>query len=261
MPDSHPLEQATPGCAVAVIPARGGSKSIQDKNLQEVGGVPLVERCIRALQGSAYIGRVLVSTDDPATAEVARSNGADVVQRPAALCLDTSNPIEAVKHAVEQRSRVEGVDWPMVILAQCTTPFMESADVDGVVETLVRSGADSAMAAARFPFFLWKPDTQGYVTGINHDHARPRQRRQELETQYIEAGFLYAAWTEAFLQADRHLFGRIAVHEVPWDRVLDINDPEDLDRARAIAAWRETDTPVTRHGTERGERVRGANES
>ena len=80
---------AVPHGALALIPARGGSKGIPGKNLQTVGDVPLVCRSIRAAQASNGVGRVVVSTDDDAIAEEAKAHGAEVVRRPAAIAGDS----------------------------------------------------------------------------------------------------------------------------------------------------------------------------
>ncbi len=77
---------AAHAAALALIPARGGSKGVPGKNLQEVGGHPLVVRCIQAAQASHRVTRVVVSTDDDAIANVSRDAGADVVQRPEDHC-------------------------------------------------------------------------------------------------------------------------------------------------------------------------------
>ena len=81
---------AVPRGALATIPARGGSKGIPGKNLQEVGGVPLVCRSIQAAQASKAVGRVIVSTDDDAIAAASEAEGAGVIRRPAAIAGDTA---------------------------------------------------------------------------------------------------------------------------------------------------------------------------
>ena len=77
--------------ALAVIPARGGSKGIPGKNLQAVGGLSLVARSVQAAFASRGVDRVVVSTDDDAIAEEAQSHGAEVVRRPAAIAGDTGS--------------------------------------------------------------------------------------------------------------------------------------------------------------------------
>ena len=87
--------------ALAVIPARGGSKGIPGKNLQKVGGLSLVARSVQAAFASRGVDRVVVSTDDDAIAEEARSHGAEVVRRPVAIAGDTASSESALLHALD----------------------------------------------------------------------------------------------------------------------------------------------------------------
>ena len=94
---------AVPRGALALIPARGGSKGIPGKNLQTVGGVPLVCRSIRAALASNGVGRVVVSTDDEAIAAAAETEGAEVIRRPveiAAFFLGIANITLLVRRSV-----------------------------------------------------------------------------------------------------------------------------------------------------------------
>ena len=92
---------AAHAAALALIPARGGSKGIPGKNLQEVGGLPLVVRSIHAAQASDRVTRVVVSTDDEAIAELSRDAGADVVQRPQSIAGDSASSESALLHALD----------------------------------------------------------------------------------------------------------------------------------------------------------------
>ena len=92
---------ASPG-ALALIPARGGSKGIAQKNLQLVGGVPLVSRCVLAALDSQRITRVVVSTDDAEIEAAAVDAGAQVVRRPADISGDIASSESALLHALTE---------------------------------------------------------------------------------------------------------------------------------------------------------------
>lgn len=217
---------------VAVIPARGGSKGVPGKNLAEVGGVPLVVRTIRACQAATRLSAVVVSTDDDAIASAARQAGAVVVARPPDLSGDTAGSEEAVVHALEvlYGSAVDTVD--VVVLVQCTSPFTEPGDLDGVVQAVL-AGADTAFTAARFHGFVWRPEPDGAVA-VNHHHKR-RARRQERPVELLETGAAYAMRGPAFLAKRRRFFGTIRAVETSAERVLEIDEPGDLERARILA--------------------------
>ena len=118
---------------VAIIPARGGSKGIPDKNLQHVGGIPLLVRTIHALQRSSSVSAVYVSTDSESIARLASAYGAKVIMRPNDLSSDSASSESALLHAIEViESR--GQHPTSIVFAQCTSPFIEPADVDGVIK-------------------------------------------------------------------------------------------------------------------------------
>ena len=218
----------------AVIPARGGSKGIPAKNLQLVGGRPLVVRAVEAALGASRVDRVLVSTDDDCIAEVAAAAGAEVVTRPAELGSDEASSESVLLHALDDVAGRGHPEPDVLVMVQCTSPFVIAADVDGTIASLDRDGADSAFTAAASHAFLWKPSPDG-ATAANHD-ASIRPRRQDRTPEYVETGAVYAMRTAGFRTARHRFFGRTTFHEVPRLRALEIDDLEDLALARALAA-------------------------
>jgi YrbI family 3-deoxy-D-manno-octulosonate 8-phosphate phosphatase len=224
---------------LAVIPARGGSKGVPGKNLAPVGGIPLVTRAIQACL-DAGISEVAVSTDDDRISEVAAAAGAIVIRRPAELANDTASSEAALRHALSERF---GDQEPaeVLVFVQCTSPFITASDIEQVVEAVVSGGADSAFTAAPFHGFIWRQDDSAY--GVNHEHTS-RPRRQDRPVEYLETGAAYAMRTAGFLAAGHRFFG--VVRAVPTDpeRVLEIDDPADLARARALAELISPQEPV-----------------
>ncbi|MFJ6634589.1 cytidylyltransferase domain-containing protein [Streptomyces sp. NPDC091376] len=236
---------------LAVIPARGGSKGVPGKNLATVGGVPLVARAVRACAQARLVTDVLVSTDDPAIAEVARAAGGTVVERPPAIAGDTATSESAVLHAMDAYEAIHGRPVDVVLLVQCTSPFITRDDIDGVTSAVVNDGADTAVTVAPFHAFVWRrtpapvpatvpaspfpsqaPAEDGQ--GVNHDKAY-RPRRQDRPEDFLETGAAYAMDAQGFRTHGHRFFGRTALVETDPARVLEIDDPHDLARARALA--------------------------
>lgn len=225
--------------AWAVIPARGGSKGIPNKNLRTVGGVPLVVRTIRAALSSKSFAEVFVSTDDSEIASVARAAGAEVIERPPQISGDTASSESALLHALEWAEK-RGMGRPDVLaMLQCTSPFTRAEDIAGLLETMSTNNADSAFTAFQSHFFLWK--RQLNAVGINHDSSR-RPRRQEREPEFVETGAIYAMKVAGFSIARHRFFGRIVAYLQPRARSLEVDEPEDLLIAEALA--RTLDTPT-----------------
>jgi YrbI family 3-deoxy-D-manno-octulosonate 8-phosphate phosphatase len=222
---------------LAVIPARGGSKGVPGKNLAAVGGVPLVVRAVRACLAARHVTEVVVSTDDDAIAAAS----AEVVVRPGELSGDTASSEAAVLHtldALDVRTDEQGV----VLLVQCTSPFVTGEDVDGVAAAVL-DGADTAVTVAAFHGFVWRetdadtraPESAGPTgVGVNHDKAT-RPRRQDRPQDFLETGAAYAMDIAGFRRHRHRFFGRTALVRTDPARVLEIDDPYDLDRARALA--------------------------
>ncbi|MCW5951020.1 MAG: acylneuraminate cytidylyltransferase [Propionibacteriaceae bacterium] len=222
---------------VAVIPARGGSKGVPGKNLAQVGGVPLVARTVRACLAATRLSAVVVSTDDQEIAAVARQAGAVVVTRPLDLSGDTASSEDAVVHALEVLYGSAANQVDVVVLVQCTSPFTTSEEIDQVVQAVL-DGADTAFTGARFHGFLWRPEADGAVA-VNHHHKR-RARRQERPVELLETGAAYAMRGSEFWTKRRRFFGEIRAVPTDPERVLEIDEPEDLERARALAPLLDT---------------------
>ena len=221
---------AVPRGALAVIPARGGSKGIPGKNLQTVGEIPLVCRSIRAAQASNGVGRVVVSTDDDAIAAAAEAEGASVIRRPAAIAGDTASSESALLHAVDVLEEQGPLEAEMVFL-QCTSPFTTGAQIDAVLAALKREGCNSSFAVTPWHGFLWRADGRG----INHNPEHPRQRRQDLEPAFLETGAIYAMDVTAFRRCGSRFCP--PARPVVLEQVgPEIDTPEDLALCRSIAA-------------------------
>jgi YrbI family 3-deoxy-D-manno-octulosonate 8-phosphate phosphatase len=219
--------------SVAIIPARGGSKGVPRKNIRRVGGVPLVERAVRAAAAASLVDLVVVSTDDDEIATIASAAGARVIRRPDEIAGDTATSESAVLHALDVLAN-DGVDAGTVVFLQATSPFIPSTGIDEAVG-LVHSGRfDSVFAAHETYGFLWRRDADGAAQAVNHDAAR-RPRRQDREPHYLETGAFYVFSAAGFRAAGHRFFGRIGIVEVPEDTAIEIDDAQQLAVASAIA--------------------------
>jgi len=216
---------------IAIIPARGGSKGIKNKNLQHVGGIPLVARTILACKQSSMVDDVYVSTDNSKIARVAIAYGAKVIERPSELALDATSSEAVLLHALQE---LENQDiWPQTILfAQCTSPLTRTSDVDGILR--IKSNYDSCFTVAINHSFLWRMSHDQTLTGVNHDYT-VRLPRQQLPIEYVETGSLFAMDASGFKQSKHRFFGKMGVYEIPADRSIDVDTPADLAIANALA--------------------------
>ncbi|WP_296665210.1 acylneuraminate cytidylyltransferase [Demequina sp.] len=227
--------------AVAIIPARGGSKGVPGKNVARVGGVPLVGRAVRAALAAPSIDGVFVSTDDAAIAAAATAAGGQVIDRPADLAGDLATSESALLHALDALA-ARGVEPQALAFLQATSPFIDSAALDGAVASVLAGEHDSMFAAFETYAFLWAGSPEGAV-GVNHDHSF-RPRRQDREPHFQETGAFYVMDVAGFRASGFRFFGRVGIAEVPASTGIEIDDVHELDSARALAALLDSPAPV-----------------
>lgn len=217
---------------VAFIPARGGSKGIRDKNLQEVGGISLIERSIISAKNNPLVEGVFVSTDSQRIAERAERLGAFTVHRPESISGDTASSESAISHFLGLYPSVE-----VVVFLQATSPFVEFGPLDRAIDMVTQGEADSVFSAYRTHGFRWKVSGENVET-VGHSATR-RERRQDLEPEFEESGAFYVFRRASFDAYQSRFCGRVKLVEVDSRFAVEIDRAEDLEVARCLSAlWR-----------------------
>lgn len=179
---------------LALIPARGGSKSIPRKNLLPINGKPMVAYSIEHALASKQINRVVVTTDDQEIAETARRHGAEVpFLRPAEFAGDHSPDYDFVRHALEWFRDHERYEPDLVVQLRPTTPVRDVRLLDVAIDALAAAPeADSLRAVVRAcftPYKMWRMDADGYlsplleVPGLQEPYNQARQLLPEVWQQ------------------------------------------------------------------------------
>lgn len=189
---------------VALVPARGGSKRIVGKNIRPLRGHPLLAYTVSAALRSGVFAEVVVSTDDEATADVARRYGARLpFMRPAELAADSSADIDWVRHALDVLRR-GGTEVDVFAILRPTSPLRPTASITAAVDALlVDPDADSLRAVERVtehPGKMWVvDDARGRMSPLLDDgganppwHSTPYQA---LPAVYVQNASLEVAWT------------------------------------------------------------------
>ena len=219
---------------LALIPARGGSRGVTNKNVRVVGGRPLIAWTIRAARDAAGIDRVLVSTDDEAIASASRDAHAEVpFMRPAALATDDSAVVDTVVHALHALRLVDGYQPDLVMLLQPTSPLRTSADIDAAIDMQRRTRATavvSVTAVTQHPGWMRRLDADGRLI----DAAAPAPQRQGLEPLVILNGAIYLVDTAHLLAARSFYAESTMAYVMPAERSLDIDTEWDVRMADAL---------------------------
>lgn len=216
---------------IAVIPARGGSKGIPLKNIQPIGGTPLVARSINAAKKSKFIDEIFVSTDSDLISDVAIKAGAQVIRRPDNISGDTASSESALLNTLSKVPHKS--DY--IVFLQCTSPFTESEHIDSCIKKILEAKADSCFATVSNHRFLWRANaTSGVAEGVNHD-GKNRKRRQDLAPEFMETGAVYVMKTSRFLEEKTRFCGKIVNCNFDDESLaFEIDSPFDLAIARAI---------------------------
>ncbi len=220
----------TDGGCLAVIPARGGSKGLPDKNIRILAQKPLIEHSIVAALNSRYIQEVVVTTDSSKIAEVAKQAGASVpFLRPSELSTDTARSIDAVKHAVGFYEEKLKRYFSHIILLQPTSPLRQSFDIDQAFEVLLQNDADSLQSVC-------EAETHPYLLRtIKDDHLTPylahemeHKRRQDLDHLYALNGAIYIVKRDVLMRDDALIGVKNCGYVMPRERSVDIDSEMDL---------------------------------
>lgn len=216
---------------LAIIPARGGSKGLPDKNLRLAGGKPLLAWTVDAAAGSKHVHRMVLSTNDARIAGVGRDLGADVpFMRPDYLAQDNTPGMDPVLYTIRRLAEEDSYHPDCVMLLQPTSPLRETADIDAAVEMLVRLKADGVVSLTRsrhHPYWTKKLDDDGFMTDFIRQETAATCR-QQLPAAYALNGAIYLARTSVLLERESWYTSRTAGYIMPTERSVDVDTSWDL---------------------------------
>ena len=216
---------------LAVIPARGGSKGIPNKNVVSLMGKPLINWTIEAASSSRYIDHLILSSDDECICSVAKAAGCNVpFLRASELATDDAKTVDVVLDAI---NRTPGFD--LVVVLQPTSPLREASDIDNCLELLIAQGAATAVSVAEardHPFLVYSMEADSRLDAFLKLGPTVSLRRQDLPPAYSLNGAIYIAEIE-WLRATRSFVSPETVgYLMSRETSVDIDEPSDLERVR-----------------------------
>ena len=209
----------------AIIPARGGSKGIQNKNIKEFAKKPLIAHTIEYAFESKLITEVVVSTDNNKISIIAKDAGATIIKRPPELSTDTSSTESAIKHYIDTAKKKSDI----IVLLQATSPIRPKGSLEKALKHFQNGGYDSLLSGCLSHRFFWrlKNDATAYA---EYDYLN-RPRRQDLikvDKRLIENGSLYIFTCKHFEKTGNRLGGKIGYVIWPEEYSLEIDTPLDF---------------------------------
>jgi N-acylneuraminate cytidylyltransferase len=222
---------------LALIPARGGSKRIKDKNIHPLAGKPLIARTIEAALESGLFAHVVVSTDSEEIAEVARLHGAEVPFLRLAEISDDLTPVSAATADALERLDPDGSRYSFVAQLMANCPLRTAEDVVASYKQFSETAADTQISVVRYgwqnPWWAMRRN----VTSFSLDPLFPREmaaRSQDLPELFCPTGAIWWGKTKVLReQRTFHIPARTG-WEISWQHGVDIDTPEDMAFAEAL---------------------------
>jgi CMP-N-acetylneuraminic acid synthetase len=210
---------------IALVPLRGGSKSIANKNIRKLAGKPLAYWALSAATGSKHIDEVWVSTEDAKIKKVVLGLGlkVKVIDRPIELAGKNSSTESVMLHLAK------AVPFDVLVTLQATSPLTESKNIDRAIEELIEGEHDSLVTGVRVKRFFWEETGKP----INYDPAK-RPMRQNWKGVITENGAFYITKRKLLEQTQCRLGGKIKVFEMLPETELEIDEPHDWKRVAKL---------------------------
>jgi len=217
---------------LAIVPARGGSQRLVEKNARMLAGRPMVAWTLEAAAESRLIDHLVVSTDDPAVAATAAAMGwPPPFLRPDHLSGPAAAVVDAIEHALEQI----GGRWDYVVLLQPTSPLRIAGDIDGAITLCDETGAPAVIGVSPLP----KPTT---FYGLVDDRGQYRPGVAGLDRTVVVNGAVYVGRPEILLRDRTFQSEGALAWPMPFERSWDVDTPAEFAVCDALFPFRTTKT-------------------
>jgi len=231
---------------IALIPARGGSKSIPKKNIIDLAGFPLIAYSIAAAKLSKFISRVIVSTDSEEIVKISKSYGAEVpFMRPKKYATDNARDIGIIKHAVRWFKRNENFCPDYLVFLRPTTPLRNIEVIDKAISEIIKDKKATALRSGhRFESSAYKLFRKkgGYAEFFGKEDFKPDVEYQDFPRQKLPATYKTNGYVDVLLPKTIEKTGKLhgkKIRAFVTDEVADIDSLRDVNFAKEILKNRE----------------------
>jgi N-acylneuraminate cytidylyltransferase/CMP-N,N'-diacetyllegionaminic acid synthase len=211
---------------LAIIPARGGSKRLPNKNILPLAGKPMLLWTVESAMQSKYLDEIILSTDSDDIIKVVENYKIKTIKRPLELASDTAKTIDVVKHVIENIDK----KYDFIVLLQPTSPLRTSKHIDEAIEQLIKLNADAVISVTEVDHSpLWcniLPESLSMENFISEDIKH--KRSQELPKFYRLNGAIYICKTKKLIE-ENTFFLKKNVYAYIMDKKSSIDIDEELD--------------------------------
>jgi len=206
---------------LAIIPARGNSTRVKNKNIKTIAGKPLIAWTIESALRSKFINEVYVSSDSKKILTISKKYYAKTIVRPKILSGSIIMPDAAIKHAYVKI----GKKFDYIVMLQATSPLRASKQIDAAIKHIIKKKGDSLLSVTKSHTFLWKRNKSSFFP-INYKiNKRPRSQDTEF---YRENGAIYITKPKILIKKNNRLGGKILIYKMNKIDSTDIDNLEDF---------------------------------
>tara|TARA_B110001452_G_scaffold121497_1_gene100803 strand:- start:1655 stop:2359 length:705 start_codon:yes stop_codon:yes gene_type:complete len=220
---------------LAVIPARGGSKGLKNKNIKNLCGHPLIAWTIKKAKQSKFIQKVVVSTDSKKISEISKKYGASVpFFRPKKYATDKANDFVVLKHALDFFKN-KGENFDYIIMLQPTSPLRDLNDIDNSIKRVLKENIEALVSVSKLdvhhPRFIYSIKNNDSLVPFLKKNKSSDVRRQDLEPLYFLEGSIYISKIKSLIKHKTFYHNKTVAYKLPKWKSLEIDDIEDLNIA------------------------------
>ena len=212
------------GKLLAIIPARGGSKGIPNKNIKIFNGKPLIYWTIKTALESKTIDKVVVSSDSNKILKLSKQFGAEIILRPKKISGDKATTESAIKHCIKYYKN----SYENIVLLAPTNPLRITSDIDNAYKFFKLNNLDSCFSGASITdFLIWNLDKKSKkYSSINYDYKN-RGRRQNRKLGYVENGCIYIFKPWLIMKKNNRIGGKFDIFKMKFWQSFEIDEKED----------------------------------
>jgi len=209
---------------LALIPARGGSKGIPNKNIKLFNRRPLIEWSIKLALKSKLIDKVVVSSDSQKILSISKELGAEVILRPKNISVDNATTESAISHCIKYFNN----NYETIILLSPTSPLRKKNDLDNAIKFFYSNKLDSCFSGSKLiDFLIWNYDKiDKKYKSINYDFKN-RGNRQNRKLGYVENGSIYIFKPSLIIKKNNRIGGKFDIFNMDFWQSFEIDEKDD----------------------------------
>ena len=223
---------------LAIIPARGGSKGIKNKNLIPLDKKPLIYYSINSALHSKFVSKTVVSSDNEKILQTAKKFGSEIVRRPKNLGKNSTKLEPVLLHTINYLQKKDNFIPDYIILLQNTSPLRNSSHIDNCMNYLLKNKFDSVLSVYPSHHFIWQENKKSAKAQNYNPSDRPN--RQQFNPQFIENGAIYISTYDSFIKSKCRISGKIGLYKMKKLDSIEIDDIDDLTLTKTIKKMRKS---------------------